>query len=216
MANKNQPNNTNNADTENSAIASQQAITLVDADGTTISMTPLVTNIDVLAVEKRTRELLELLQLSHGSRFPDNQTRNVMYDKDLEGVAFLIVSPINFRETPDNFTKGKMRTVANAVIQLWNVRTSELSTPRMAQFGGGYVLNQLRGMTEHELVGSYLWTLARDEDVEPYTRGDGYEYPRKLAPWDVTKDTPVNASGSDQTSTWSERVEANAKKLLSK
>lgn len=205
--------NTNtNTNTQHSNVTPQD-VTIVDADGNTISLTPIITSeqLDVLAIQKRTAELLELLKRSYGSRFPESGQKNIFYDKELEGVPFLIVSPVQFREAP-GFKKGESQTVANCVIQLWNAKSGELGVPKMAQLAGGYVRNQLRGMTENELVGSYLWTLARDEEADPYPRGDGWEQPRKLAPWDVTTDVPAQAANAAMT--WSERVEANARKTL--
>lgn len=180
--------------------------TVVESD----ELVPLVAEIDVKALIERTNEMLVLLEESHGSRFPFSNQNNRLYDKDLEGRAFVIVSQLIFTEIPDDFKKGENKRIVRFLCRIYNPMSGELGPVRSVQLAGGYVLSQVRGMTDNELIGSYLWTLARDKDLSPYQRGDGWEYPRRLAIYDAETDSPV--SDADELS-WAERVESNAKKV---
>jgi hypothetical protein len=184
---------------------------LSEYDAMTQELTPLTDeSIDIGHVLERTNEMFQYLEDAHGSRFPWGARSAIAYEKELEGRAFLFVSKPVQAEVEDAFNKGRMKTIIRVLVRIFNPDTRELLAPREAQFQGGYTVNQLRGLTERELVGSYLWTLARDLDESPYQRGDGWEYPRKLAIWDASQDSPAEAKYD---MSWAESVEATARKV---
>lgn len=167
-------------------------------------------SIDVQSLVQRTHEMLDTLVSAHGSRFPWGSKGDILYEKYLEGRAFAVVSAPILADIEDTFNKGQRRIIARLLVRRFNPVTRELLPAQEARLQGGYVLSQLRGMTEHDLVGSYLWTLARDEDDSPYQRGDGWEYPRKLAIFNPDVDVPTDAS-LDQS--WAESINDTAKRV---
>ena len=173
--------------------ADDLANTLFDELGDTI-------NLDT--IEKRTDEILEALDASHGTRFVQG-ARNLYFDADLEGRAFVIVSDPHFTWVEDNFSKnGGRKQVARCLVRLveYDDETGEriLHVAKEARIQGAYALNQIRSMTRNELVGSVIWTLARNYDGDAYTTGGGnVEYPRMLAPFKRGEDTPVRDNVGD-------------------
>lgn len=167
-------------------------------------------SINIETLMQRTGEMLETLLRANGSRFPWGAKSGVLYEKQLEGRAFAVVSSPLFVEIEDVFNKGQTKTIARLMVRRYNPDTRELLPAQEARLQGGYVMSQLRGLTDRELVGAWLWTLARDENDSPYQRGDGWEYPRKLAIYDVTTDTPVDAT-LDQS--WSDAVDGLARQV---
>lgn len=179
-------------------------------DPLSVELVPVAEEFDIGRIIERTAEMLEVLFQSNGTRFPWGTRSALAYEGEMEGRAFLIVSQPVSAEVEDNFNKGAKKTVIRALIRFFNPETGELLPVREARFQGGYTVNQLRGMTERDLVGTYLWTLARDMDKSPYQRGDGWEYPRQLAIWDSVNDSPADAKYD---MSWAENVEATARRV---
>ena len=173
-------------------------------------LSPVADEFDIARIVERTTEMLSVLYQVSGSRFPWGSKSAIAYEGELEGRAFLITARTQEAEIDDNFNKGQKKLIVRTLIRLFNPETGELMPDREARFQGGYVVNQLRGMTERDLVGSYLWTLARDETKTPYQRGDGWEYPRMLAVYDSANDSPADAKYD---LSWSEGVEEMARKV---
>jgi hypothetical protein len=165
---------------------------------------------DISALVQRTQEMLETLELAHGTRFPWGSKGNILFEKHLEGRAFVFVSRPILVEVEDAFNKGQTKTIARVMVRRFDPESGELLAEQEARLQGGYVMSQLRAMTDNEMVGSYLWTLARDTDDSPYQRGDGWEYPRKLAIFDVSSDTPADASLDKS---WVDSVQETAMKV---
>jgi len=165
---------------------------------------------DISAMVQRTQEMLETLELAHGTRFPWGSKGNILFEKHLEGRAFAFVSRPILAEIEDTFNKGATKTIARVMVRRFNPETGELLPAQEARLQGGYVMSQLRAMTDNEMVGSYLWTLARDMDDSPYQRGDGWEYPRKLAIFDEASDSPADASLDKS---WVDSVQETAMKV---
>lgn len=164
--------------------------------------------INIETLIQRTGEMLQTLMRANGSRFPWGTKSSVLYEKQLEGRAFAVVSSPIFVEIEDAFNKGSMKTIARLMVRRYNPDTAELLPAQEARLQGGYVMSQLRGLTDRELVGAWLWTLARDRDSDPYQLATGWEYPRKLAIYDVTNDSPADAT-LDQS--WGDAVTAMAR-----
>jgi hypothetical protein len=181
-----------------------------DYDAMEVELVPVTNEFDIGAILARTGEMLEHLTDANGSRFPWGARSNIAYEKELEGRAFLFVSAPLPAEVEDAFNKGQTKNIMRALVRFYVPATGELMPPREARFQGGYTVSQLRALTERDLVGSYLWTLARDEDESPYQRGDGWEYPRKLAIWNPETDAPVEPRYD---MSWSESIEATARKV---
>lgn len=179
--------------------------------------TPLVAlpddAIDIQALIQRTAEMLATLMQANGSRFPWGTKGGVLFEKQLEGRAFAIVSSPVLVEVEDVFSKTQpkaMKLIARMMVRRYDPAKSELLPAQEARLQGGYIMSQLRGLTDRELVGAWFWTLARDENDSPYQLATGWEYPRKLAIFDIVTDTPVDAT-LDQS--WADSVDEMAVKV---
>lgn len=105
------------------------------------------------------------------------------YSKMLEGVPFVVVSEPIYRT--DKAPWGEQE-VAQAHVRLYDWEHGRETDSQLVTFQGRYLLNQLRAMTMNELVGSYVFTIARNPAMPLTPQG---VYPLMLAVYDVTRDS---------------------------
>lgn len=119
-------------------------------DVSTISAPPDATEVE--ALWRRTEEVAKLPT----GVFPSFGGGAGLYPKQLLGIPFVLVSAPVFKTQAGKFGEQE---VAQAYICVFD-DTWKLQPAEQATFTGAYLLNQLRSATPHELVGSYVWTIA--------------------------------------------------------
>lgn len=136
--------------------------------------------------------------LDEGTRFPGDRDP-LLYDKNLEGVPFVFASMPVSKTVNGKFGE---RDVVFILVRFYDPTTEELSDATRVMLSGAYIINQIRRMTRGELIGSNIFTLARNENM-PRTRQGAY--PLMLAVWDESLDSAASAApleGHDNDGSW--------------
>lgn len=126
--------------------------------------------------------------------FPSGSRPPGLYNKTLMDVPFVIASAPMFRMRPATTTRDGRTFAAREEVQLWlqllegwesdDAATWTLAQAKLATIHGSYLCNQIRSMTEHELVESGIWTLAYNpEHPLPSSTKEEPKYPAMLARW---------------------------------
>lgn len=142
-------------------------------------------NPTVLNIRERTTMLVEHAR-QHGEahRFLDDDAEYGWYSRDLVGVPFIIASEPVWRTQKAPWGEEE---VAQMNVRLYDWATGRESEPKSVTFNGRWLLNKLKRMTANELVGSVVFTIARNT-TKPLTPQGVHPY--MLAAYDPTRDAP--------------------------
>jgi hypothetical protein len=112
-----------------------------------------------------------------------------LYDRDLAGWPFIFVSAPTYRTR-----KGKFGDQETCEVYVQRIDGHLLGEPELASLQGRYILNRMKGMSVVELVGSVIWTLARNPEWPALPSG---KQPLGLAIYDPASDQPEIVDSED-------------------
>ena len=150
---------------------------------------------EVIRIFEADARYLERRAAEGKGAFPDRTAPLWYFERDLIGVPFVFVTLPQFGTlTKSQFGPQEVARIGVSVIDLTG-QAPRVIPPTIAQFSHRYLLNDLRGMTENELIGGHIWTLARNPDYPMTPQG---KFPVTLKIYEFGLDRPELVDGDFQ------------------